>query len=148
MKTTMQDIANYYNECEDVNTSKLEGMIEEAGFISDCDTEWGICHNDTEKVIIDDNGKAIVTNLKCTMDYKEKSRLGWNIANWLHDHEDFEIELADNIFFGMKIGKDITEEDLREMLTKYENVPFSACDLLKYLNRKNRKELLIEKHSL
>lgn len=64
MKTTMQDIANYYNECEDVNTSKLEGMIEEAGFISDCDTEWGICHNDTEKVIIDDNGKAIVTNLK------------------------------------------------------------------------------------
>ena len=82
------------------------------------------------------------------MDYKEKSRLGWNIANWLHDHEDFEIELADNIFFGMKIGKDITEEDLREMLTKYEDVPFSACDLLRYLNRKNRKELLIEKHSL
>ena len=63
MKTTMQDIANYYNENEDVNTSKLEGLIEEAGFISDCDTEWGICHNDTEKVIIDDNGKAIVTNL-------------------------------------------------------------------------------------
>ncbi len=63
MKTTMQDISNYYNESEDVNTYKLEGMIEEAGFISDCDTEWGICHNDTEKVIIDDNGKAIVTNL-------------------------------------------------------------------------------------
>ena len=23
----------------------------------------GICHNDTEKVVIDDNGKAIVANL-------------------------------------------------------------------------------------
>ena len=63
MKTTMQDIANYYNESEEINTSKLEGMIEDAGFISDCGTEWGICHNDTEKVVIDDNGKAIIMNL-------------------------------------------------------------------------------------
>lgn len=63
MKTTMQDIANYYNESEEINTFELECMIEKAGFISDCDTELGICHNDTEKVIIDDNGKAIVVNL-------------------------------------------------------------------------------------
>lgn len=63
MTTTMQDIANYYNESEEINTFVLECMIEEAGFISDCDTEWGICHNDHEKVVIDDNGKAIVVNL-------------------------------------------------------------------------------------
>lgn len=63
MKTTMQDIANYYNDSEEINTSELESMIEEAGFISDCGTEWGICHNDTEKVVIDDNGRAIVVNL-------------------------------------------------------------------------------------
>lgn len=82
------------------------------------------------------------------MDYKEKSELGWKIANWLHSHEDFEVELADNMFFGMKIGKDITEEDLRGMLAKYEDVPFSACDLLKYLNRKDRKAHIMNKHSL
>ena len=63
MTTTMQDIANYYNESEEINTFVLECMIEEARFISDCDTEWGICHNDHEKVVIDDNGKAIVVNL-------------------------------------------------------------------------------------
>jgi hypothetical protein len=59
----MQDIANYYNESEDINTFELECMIEEAGFISDWGTEWGICHNDTEKIVIDGNGKAIVVNL-------------------------------------------------------------------------------------
>lgn len=64
MKTTMQDIANYYNESEEINTSKLEGMIEEAGFISDCDTEFGICHNDTEKVVINDEGQAVVVPME------------------------------------------------------------------------------------
>jgi len=63
MKTTMQDIANYYNESEEINTFDLECMIKEAGFISDCGTDWGICHNDTDKVVIDDNGNAIVVNL-------------------------------------------------------------------------------------
>lgn len=82
------------------------------------------------------------------MDYKQKSELGWKIANWLHSHEEFERDLADNIFFGLKVGKAITEDDLREMLGKYEDVPFTALNLLEYLNRKNRQELLIEKYSL
>ena len=34
------------------------------------------------------------------MNYKEKSALGWEIANWLYIHEEFQIELADNIFLG------------------------------------------------
>lgn len=77
------------------------------------------------------------------MTHEEKSQLGWAIANWLHSHEDFRKELADNIFFGMKIGQDITENDLQGMLEQYSNVPFTAADLLKYLNRKDRKEKLL-----
>ena len=60
---TMQDVADYYNECDILDTQALEAMIEENGWTSDCATEWGICHNDTEKVIINDNGEAIVVSL-------------------------------------------------------------------------------------
>lgn len=60
---TMQDVADYYNESDVLDTQALEAMIEENGWTSDCETEWGICHNDTEKVIINDNGEAIVVSL-------------------------------------------------------------------------------------
>ena len=82
------------------------------------------------------------------MDYKEKSALGWAIANWLHSHEEFEKDLADNIFFGWKVEQSITEDDLQGMLEKYEKVPFTAADLLRYMNRKNRQEALVKKYSL
>lgn len=59
-KYTMQEIADYYNKCSDM--SKLESMIEDSGFISDCGETWGVCHNATEKVIISDNGRAFVTS--------------------------------------------------------------------------------------
>lgn len=57
---TMQDIADYYNEADCLDTMELERMIEANGWVSDCATEWGVCHNDTEKVIVNDNGEAIV----------------------------------------------------------------------------------------
>ena len=60
---TMQDVADYYNECDVLDTQALEAMIEANGWVSDCDTGWGVCHNDTEKVIINDEGQAIVTNI-------------------------------------------------------------------------------------
>lgn len=67
MKTTnnktLEAIAQYYNNEEDINMMELEKMIEDAGFISDLAQEFGICHSDDEKVIIDDNGKAFVTSL-------------------------------------------------------------------------------------
>ena len=56
----MQEIADYYNKCSDM--SKLESMIEDSGFVSDCGETWGVCHNATEKVIISDNGRAFVTS--------------------------------------------------------------------------------------
>jgi len=60
---TMQDVADYYNECDMLDTQTLEDMIEASGWVSDCGTECGVCHNDTEKVIVNDNGEAIVVNL-------------------------------------------------------------------------------------
>lgn len=64
-KYTMQEIADFYNECSEnksLDVGKLESMIEDSGFISDCGETWGVCHNDTEKVIIDDCGLAFVTS--------------------------------------------------------------------------------------
>ena len=61
---TMQDIADYYNESDVLDTMELERMIEDNGWVSDCGTEWGVCHNDTEKVVISDKGEAIVKSRK------------------------------------------------------------------------------------
>lgn len=61
---TMQDVADYYNECDVLDTQALENMIEANGWVSDCDTEWGVCHNDTEKVIINDEGQAVVAPME------------------------------------------------------------------------------------
>lgn len=58
---TLQDVADYYNESEDV--SMLETLIDMVGAVDDCHETWGICHNDTEKVIVNDNGEAVVVEL-------------------------------------------------------------------------------------
>jgi hypothetical protein len=60
---TMKDVADYYNDADVLDTMELERMIEAAGWVSDCATEWGICHNDTEKVEINDNGEAVVMSI-------------------------------------------------------------------------------------
>lgn len=57
---TMQDIADFYNDSDNIDVSEMERMIKANGWVSDCNTDWGICHNDTEKVVVDDNGKAVV----------------------------------------------------------------------------------------
>lgn len=59
---TMQDIADYYNE-SDILGPELDTMIEDNGWVNDCDTERGICHNESEKVIVNDNGKAVVMSI-------------------------------------------------------------------------------------
>lgn len=61
---TMQDVADYYNKCDVLDTSALEDMIETNGWVSDCGTEWGICHNDTERVIVNDEGQAVVVPME------------------------------------------------------------------------------------
>jgi hypothetical protein len=59
----MQDVADYYNETDCIDVPALEAMIETNGWVSDCHEEWGVCHSDTEKVIINDNGEAVVVNV-------------------------------------------------------------------------------------
>ena len=59
---TMQDVADYYNET-DVLGPELDAMIEANGWVNDCDTESGICHSETEKVIVNDNGEAVVMSI-------------------------------------------------------------------------------------
>jgi hypothetical protein len=58
----MQDVADYYNESDTLGP-ELDAMIEANGWVNDCDSEWGICHNDTEKVEINDNGEAVVMSI-------------------------------------------------------------------------------------
>lgn len=57
---TLEEIARFYNESDDLNTAELERMIEESGYVSDCHEVWGVCHSDSEKVVINDEGKAVV----------------------------------------------------------------------------------------
>lgn len=54
----LQDVADAYNETD--NMVELERDIIASGFISDMDTEWGVAHSDEGRVIVDDNGRAIV----------------------------------------------------------------------------------------
>lgn len=58
----LQDVADYYNQT-DVLGPELDAMIEKNGWVNDCDTEGGICHSETEKVIVNDNGEAVVMSI-------------------------------------------------------------------------------------
>lgn len=60
---TMQDVADYYNETDCIDVPALEAMIEANGWVSDCHEEWGVCHSDTEKVVINDDGEAVVISI-------------------------------------------------------------------------------------
>lgn len=55
---TMQDLADYINAADEW-PADVEDIIERNGWVSDCGTEFGVCHNDREKVIINDEGKAV-----------------------------------------------------------------------------------------
>lgn len=63
---TMQDVADYYNEQDCIDVQALEAMIEQNGWVSDCGTDYGICHNDTEKVIVNDEGEAVVVPMEAS----------------------------------------------------------------------------------
>ena len=59
---TMQQLADYINNAEEWPLD-VEDWIEENYWISDTHTQWGVCHNDTEKCVLDDTGKAIVISI-------------------------------------------------------------------------------------
>ena len=60
---TMQTIADAYNSSEEVNTIAIERMIEDAGYTSDMHEDYGVCHSDTQKVVINERGEAVVLDL-------------------------------------------------------------------------------------
>lgn len=55
---SLQEVADAYNATD--NTMALEAAIMASGYISDMHTEFGVCHDAKEKVIINDNGDAVV----------------------------------------------------------------------------------------
>lgn len=57
-----QAIADYYNKStsEELSLETLRGMIDEAGFVNDCNTPYGICHDDDIKVFINKDDDAVV----------------------------------------------------------------------------------------
>ena len=59
---TMQQLANYINEAEEWPLD-VEDWIEENNWVSDTHLQWGVCHNESEKVVLNDEGKAIVIKL-------------------------------------------------------------------------------------
>ena len=64
MVMTLQEIANFWNgfiiNDQEPDMSKLNQLIVDSGCINDCHEEWGICHNDAGKVVLDDDLIAYV----------------------------------------------------------------------------------------
>ena len=90
---TMQDIADYYNDADVLDVAELERIIENAGWRSDCDTDYGVCHNDDEKVVINDEGVAVVIP---NMDrVTQRQRIGQRIAQLRKDRGMSQQALAD-----------------------------------------------------
>ena len=67
---------------------------------------------------------------------------------WIERHDDFSLELADNIFFGWKSNVALTEENLKSMFEKfgYTDLDFTAADMLEYLNRGNNQRELVSRY--
>lgn len=57
--TTLQALADFINANEEwlIDT---ENIIKQNGWISDCGTEYGICHTDKQILEFNEKGKAII----------------------------------------------------------------------------------------
>lgn len=79
--SNLTEIANAYNNAEPETLRQLEKDIAASGFVSDMHLEFGVCHDDNEKVVIDDDGEAIVIDReqerkKYSIDYANGSGSG------------------------------------------------------------------------
>ena len=101
---TMQDLADYINDCEDWPTN-VEDIIEQRGWVSDCDTEFGICHNDTEKVIVNDDGEAVVVPITTKNKWHEMPESA-KVANLKEINEtyDFSKYDAETAAYNVRMG--------------------------------------------
>ena len=60
---TLEDLAEFYNESEDIDPFYFEEVIKNAGWVSDCHEEYGLAHNKTQKCIINERGVAEVVDM-------------------------------------------------------------------------------------
>lgn len=58
---TMGDLADYINAADEW-PADVEDIIEANGWVSDCGETYGVCHNGSEKIVMDGDGKAVVTS--------------------------------------------------------------------------------------
>lgn len=58
----LQDIADFYNDCDVLDVNQLEALIASIGCESDCGSQYDICHNDKEKIIIVEDKAIVVEN--------------------------------------------------------------------------------------
>ena len=61
--TTLGQLARVINESEDFPVATVNEAIESNGWHDDQHTTWGICHTDTEKLELNENGEAEVNPL-------------------------------------------------------------------------------------
>lgn len=85
--STMEELAEYINESEEWPID-VEAIIEENGWVSDCGTEFGVCHDASQKVVINDEGKAVCVTTHTVEDVElEKGGYGHDTLSWVLDGE-------------------------------------------------------------
>lgn len=85
--STMEELAEYINESEDW-PADVEDIIEENGWVSDCGSEFGVCHDASQKVVINDEGKAVCVTMHTVDDVElEKGGYGHDTLSWVLDGE-------------------------------------------------------------
>ena len=57
--STMEELAEYINEADEW-PADVEDIIEANGWVSDTGSEWGVCHDDNQKVVLNERGEAEV----------------------------------------------------------------------------------------
>lgn len=57
---TLWQLARVINESEEIPVSTVKEAIESNGWHDDQHTTWGICHTDTERLELNENGEAEV----------------------------------------------------------------------------------------
>ena len=58
----LEQLAEYINSAEEWPLD-VEDIIEASGWVSDTHTQWGVCHDAAQKIILNDDGVAVVVNL-------------------------------------------------------------------------------------
>lgn len=57
--TTLDQLAEYINSKEDYPLEASD-IIKRNGWTEESDNEWYVCSSDTERIVFDDDGEAIV----------------------------------------------------------------------------------------